>query len=68
MLSKMRVTDHKDAIFENYFKRIGFTKEYTHHSVKKQKQKGFLRLATKLTKKIPGSEEYHKLFLKNNDK
>ena len=51
MLSKMRVTDHKDTIFENLFKRIGFTKEHTYHSVKKQKQKGFLRLATKLTKK-----------------
>ena len=36
---KMSVNKIKDFIFENYFKRIGFSKENSYYSMKNQKKR-----------------------------
>ena len=48
----MYVNEIRDFIFENYYKRIGFSKENSHYSMKHQK-KDLQMFATKLTEKIP---------------
>ena len=40
-------------MFENYYRRIRFTKENSYYSVKHEKKKDLLSLATK--KKIPNA-------------
>ena len=48
----MTVKELKDIIFKNYCRRIKFTKENSYYSMKHQKKKDFLLLATKLTEEI----------------
>ena len=50
---KMKVNEIRDAIFENYYERIGFTKESSYCSMKRLKRKDLLLLATNLTEEIP---------------
>ena len=47
---KMTVKDFEEFIFEEYYNRIGFTKEYSHCLLKKQQKKYLVLLATNLTK------------------
>ena len=47
-IEKMFVNDIRDFIFENYYKRIGFSKESSYCSVKRLKRKDLLLLANKL--------------------
>ena len=49
----MTVQELKDFIFENYYRRIGFTVQNIYYSIKHQKKYDLLLLATKLIKKIP---------------
>ena len=35
----MSANEHRDFIFENYYKRIGFSKENSYYSIKHQKEK-----------------------------
>ena len=46
----MAVQEFKEFIFENCYRRIGFTKENSYYSMKHQKKKYLLLLATKLIK------------------
>ena len=46
----MTVKDFEEFIFEEYYNRIGFTKEYSHCLLKKQQKKYLVLLATNLTK------------------
>ena len=46
----MAVKELKEFKFKNYYKRIGFTKEYCYNSVKHEKKKDLLSFATKLIK------------------
>ena len=45
----MSVNEIRDFIFENYYKRIGFSKENSRYSMKRLKRKDLLLLANKLT-------------------
>ena len=49
-IKKMSINEIKDFIFENYHKRVGFSKESICYSMKRLK-KYFLLLAKKLKKK-----------------
>ena len=68
---KLTVKELKEFIFENYYRRIGFAKENFCYSMKHQKKKDFLLLATKLNQKMPDSsnhKQYYKPFSKNKYK
>ena len=48
-MKKMSINEIKDFIFENYYKRVGFSKESSCYSMKHlKKKKDFLLLANKL--------------------
>ena len=47
----MSINDIKDFIFENYYKRIGFSKEGSYYPVKRVNKKDLLLLANKLIEK-----------------
>ena len=50
----MLISEIKDFIFENYYKRIGFSKEISYYLMKPlKKRKDLLLLANKLIEKIP---------------
>ena len=49
----MSVNEIKDSIFENYYKRIGFSKENIYYSRKCLKIKNLLLFANKIIAKIP---------------
>ena len=66
-IKKMTVKDLRLLTFENYYKRIDFTKKGSYYSLKKY----LILFAINLTKKIPDPtkcKEHHELFLKNNRK
>ena len=50
-IKKMKIKELKDFIFENYYRQIEFTKENSYYSMKHQKKKDLLLLATKLIEK-----------------
>ena len=47
----MTVKELEEFIFENYYRRIGFTNENIYYSMKHQKKKDLRLLATKFIKK-----------------
>ena len=47
----MTIKNLKNFIFENYYRQIGFTNENSSYSMKHQKKKDLLLLATKLINK-----------------
>ena len=47
-IQKMSVNEIKYFIFENYYKRIGFSKENSYYSMRLLKKKDVLLLANKL--------------------
>ena len=49
----MSVNEMRDFIFENYYKKIGFSKESSYYSIKCLKRKDLLLLANKLMERIP---------------
>ena len=61
----------RDFVFENYYKRIGFSKEKSYCSMKLLK-KDLLLLANKLIEKIPdprnAKEHYQSFIRKKNTK
>ena len=52
-IEKMTANEIRDFIFENCYKRIGFSKEDSFCSMKRLKKKRLLLLANKLIEKIP---------------
>ena len=63
----MPVNATKDFIFENYYKRIGFSKENSYYSMKHQEKKDLQRFAIKLIEKIPdpcNAKEYFQSFIR----
>ena len=48
----MKIKEHSDFIYENYFSQIGLTKENSYYSIKSQK-KDLLLFAPKLFETIP---------------
>ena len=53
----MNANNIRGFIYQNYHKRIGFSKEESYCSLKGLKKKGLLLLANKLIKKIPYSRK-----------
>ena len=47
----MSIKEIKNFIFENYYKRIGFSEESSYYSIERLKKKDLLLLANKLIKK-----------------
>ena len=68
----MSLNEIRDFIFENYYKRIGFSKENSYYSMKHQKKNELQLFATELTEKIPDSwnakEHYQSFIRKKNTK
>ena len=50
-MKKISVDEIKDFIFENYYKRIGFSKENSYYSMKRLKRKDLLLLGNKAIEK-----------------
>ena len=71
-IKKISVNEIIYFIFENYYKRIGFSKENVYHSIKRLKTKDLLLLSNKVIEKIPGpcnaTELYQSLLRKKNIK
>ena len=66
-IKKMTVNEIRDYIFKIYYKRIGFSKETSYYSVKRQKNKDLQLFVTKLTEKVPdprNAKEHYQPFLK----
>ena len=64
------VNEIRDFIFENYYKRIGFSKESTYYSMKRLKRNNLL-FANKLIEKVPdrgNAKEYYELCLKKKNR
>ena len=67
----MPFNDIRDFIFENYFKRIGFSKGNSYYSMKRLKRKDFLLLANKLIEKVPdprNAKEHYEPFLRKKNR
>ena len=60
----MLFNEIKEFIFENYYKRIGFSKENSYYSMKHLQKKDLLLLATKLKEKIPDSRNAKEPFVR----
>ena len=64
----MSVNEIRVFVFENYYKRIGFSKENSYYSMKNQKEKKALQwLAFTLTEKNPdpsNAKEYYQSFIR----
>ena len=71
-LKKMFVNEIKDFIFENYYKRIEFSKEISYYLMKGSKRKYLLLLTNKLIEKVPhprnAKEHYESFLMKKNRK
>ena len=70
-IKKMSVNDIRDFIFENYYKRIGLSKEDSYYSIKCLKRKDLLLLANKLIEKLPdprNAKEHYESFLRKKNR
>ena len=66
----MTIKELKDFMYEIFHRRIGFLKENSYYSMKHQKKKDLLLLATKLIEKIPdgtSAKKYYQLYLKRKN-
>ena len=67
-IKRMSVNKIRNFIFKDYYKRIGFSKEYSYYSMKCLKKKDLLLFANKLIGKIPdprNAKEHYQPFIKN---
>ena len=70
-IKKMSVNDMTEFVFENYYKRIGFSKEDSYYSVKRLKRKDLLLLANKLIEKVSDlckAKEHYESFLRKKNR
>ena len=69
-IKKMSVNEIRYFIFENYYKRIGFSKESSYYSMKHLKRKDSLLLANKLIEEVldPPNEHFGSFLRKKNRK
>ena len=50
-IKKMSINEIKDFIFENYYKRIRFSKESSYYSMKRLKRKRFIVACKQISRK-----------------
>ena len=71
-IKKKSLNEIRDFIFENYYKRIEFSKGNSYFSLERKNKKDLLFLASKFTEKIPNShnakEHYQSFLWKKNRK
>ena len=70
-IKKKSLNEIRDFIFENYYKRIEFSKGNSYFSLKRKNKKDLLFLASKFTEKIPNShnaKEHYQSFLWKKDR
>ena len=63
----MSVNETKDVIFENFYERMGFSKEISYYWTKRLEKKELLMLANKLIEKIPdvsNAKKYYQSFIR----
>ena len=66
-VKKMSVNEIRYLIFENYCKRVGFSKENSHCSINCFKKKRFIVACKKVNKKMPdpcNTKEHYQPFLR----
>ena len=71
IIKKMTIKELKDFMLKNYYRQTGFPKEKNYYSMKHQKKKELLLLATKLIESIPdasNAQEYYKSYLREETK
>ena len=69
-IKKMPINETIDFIFENFYKRIGFSMENSYYLMKRLKKKDLLFLANKLIEKIPdprNAKEHYQLFIRKKN-
>ena len=69
-IKNISVNEIRYFIFENYCKRIGFSKENSYYVMKRLKEKGLLLLANKLIEQIPdpyNAKEYYQSFIRKKN-
>ena len=70
-IKKMSVNDIRDFIFENYYKRIGFSKESSYYSMKRLKRKDLLLPTNKLIQNVPdprNAKKHYESFLRKKNR
>ena len=71
VIKKISVNEIRNFVFENFFKRIGFSKENSFYSVKRLKRKDLLLLANKLKEKVPdphNAKQHYQLFVRRKSR
>ena len=69
-IKNISVNEIRYFIFENYCKRIGFSKENSYYVMKRLKEKDLLLLANKLIEQIPdpyNAKEYYQSFIRKKN-
>ena len=67
---KMSVNEIRDFIFQNYYRRTGFSQENSYYSIKRLKKKYLLLLTNKLIEKILdpyNAKEHYQSFIKKRN-
>ena len=70
-IKKMSVNEIKDFIFENYYKRTGFSKEGNCCSMKRLKRKDLLLISNKLIETISdpcNAKQHYESFLRKKNR
>ena len=67
----MSFNEIRDFIFENCYKRIGFSKENNYYSMKRLKRRGLLVLVNKLVENIPdprNAKQHYQSFIRRKNR
>ena len=71
VIKKISVNEIRNFVFENFFKRIGFSKENSFYCLKRLKRKDLLLLANKLKEKVPdphNAKQHYQLFVRRKSR
>ena len=70
-MKQIPANEIRDFIFENYYKRIGFSTENSYYSLKHLKKKYLQFLENKSIKKVPNlndAKEHFQSFIRNKNR
>ena len=69
-IEKITVNEIRDFIFENYYKRVGFSNKSSYYSMKRLERKNLLLVINKLREKVPdpcNSKEHYQSFIRKKN-